>query len=57
MQCNVAVDSGLLGFICELFVIRVDLLMSSKTFTRTEHINVSNHSESEGEGWYTVKLT
>ena len=26
-------------------------------FTRTEQINVLNHSESEGEGWYTVILT
>ena len=48
---------SLLGFICTFIVIHVDSLMSKKTVTRIEQINVSNHSESESEGWCTVMLT
>ena len=48
---------SLLGFICAFIVIQVDSLMSKKTVTRIEQINVWNHSESESEGWCTVMLT
>ena len=51
-QRVVAVESSSLshlGFVCDFFVIQVDSLKSSKIFTRTEQVNVSNHSESEDE--------
>ena len=42
-------------FICDLFVSRDDPLLSQKTFTRTEQLNVSSHNRSRGRAWVPVK--
>ena len=42
-------------FICDLFVLRDDPLMSLKTSTRTEQLYVLSHDRSWGWGWVPVK--